>query len=196
MKDLALLTLRLTLGGLLVGHGAQKLFGSFGGHGLEGTGHFLEGLGLKPGRRWAKIAGASEFGGGLLTALGLGGPIGPIATLAPMTTATGTLHWGKLIWNAEGGAELPVTNAAIASALALCGPGRISLDYLYDIRIPHWMGVLTLNCTAAGVAYALTSRALAMMEQKKAAERPSEQQIIWPEPASVGEIGTGERPAA
>jgi putative oxidoreductase len=196
MKDLALLTLRLTLGGLLAGHGAQKLYGWFGGHGLEGTGRFLEGLGLKSGQRWAKIAGASELGGGMLTALGLGGPIGPIATVAPMVTATSTVHWGKPIWNSEGGAELPVTNVAIASALALCGPGRISLDYLYDVRIPHWMSVLTLNLTAAGVAYALTSRALAMIEQEKLSQRPTEEQIIWPEPASVGETGSGQRSAA
>ncbi|MGH3579688.1 MAG: DoxX family membrane protein, partial [Mycobacterium sp.] len=53
MKDLGLLALRVTTGGLLAGHGAQKLFGTFGGHGLEGTGGFMESLGLKPGQRWA-----------------------------------------------------------------------------------------------------------------------------------------------
>jgi putative oxidoreductase len=195
MNDLALLTLRLTLGGLLVGHGAQKLFGLFGGHGIQGTGGFLEGIGIKPGQPWAQIAGASEFGGGMLTTLGLGGPIGPIATLAPMAMATGTVHWGKPIWSNEGGAELPLTNTAVASALALAGPGRFSLDHILGIRIPWWMGVLTLTATAAGVSYALMSRALAAMEQQHGApaaeEKPAE-----PAPAPMREIGAEERPAA
>src|SRR5688572_23388419 len=77
--DLGLLALRLTAGGLLAGHGAQKLFGAFGGHGLEGTAGWLESIGLRPGKPWATLAGLSEFGGGALTALGLGGPLGPVA---------------------------------------------------------------------------------------------------------------------
>ena len=80
MTDLALLLLRVVTGGLLVGHGAQKLFGSFGGNGLDGTGQWLESLGLRPGKLWAGGAGLSEFLGGLLTLLGLGGPIGSILT--------------------------------------------------------------------------------------------------------------------
>src|SRR5687768_2244305 len=74
--DLGLLALRVTAGGLVPGHGAQKLFGAFGGHGLEGTAGWLESIGMKPGKVWAALAGASEFGGGTMTALGLGGPIG------------------------------------------------------------------------------------------------------------------------
>src|SRR5690242_10531463 len=106
--DLGLLTLRLTAGGLMAGHGAQKLFGSFGGHGLAGTAGFLGSLGLKPGKPWAVIAGASEFGSGLLTALGLFSPIGPIAMCAPMIMASATVHAGKPIWTTSGGAELPL----------------------------------------------------------------------------------------
>src|ERR687889_474144 len=70
MTSIALLILRVTVGGLLAGHGAQKLFGSFGGHGVEGTAGWLESMNLKPGRQWALMAGLSEFGGGVLTALG------------------------------------------------------------------------------------------------------------------------------
>ncbi len=88
MGDLALLILRLVSGGLLAGHGAQKLFGSFGGYGLQGTAGWLESTGLKPGTYWALMAGGGELKGGLLTALGLGGPLGSILTISGMAMAT------------------------------------------------------------------------------------------------------------
>jgi putative oxidoreductase len=68
MVDPALLTLRGALGALLAEHGAQKLFGWFGGPGVKGTTGLMEHLGLKPGQQWAALASASEFGGGALTA--------------------------------------------------------------------------------------------------------------------------------
>src|SRR5205085_12491465 len=122
MKSLGLLLLRLTFGGLMMGHGAQKLFGAFEGHGPEGTGQFLESMGMRPGRFWAQVAGWTEFGGGLLTALGFLHPAGPMLTVAPMVMATTKAHAGKPIWVTSGGAELPVTNLAIAGALTLAGP--------------------------------------------------------------------------
>jgi uncharacterized membrane protein YphA (DoxX/SURF4 family) len=112
-------------GGLLAGHGAQKLFGWFGGYGLQGTGGWLESLGLRPGSRWAALAGAGEFGGGVLTALGLLHPLGPMMMLGPMSIAVGKVHWGKPIWGTEGGAELPVTNMAVGLALAFTIPGAV-----------------------------------------------------------------------
>src|SRR5262245_60575829 len=78
MTDLALLMLRVVTGGLLLGHGAQKLFGSFGGSGLGGTSAWMESMGLRPGALWALLAGLGELGGGLMTVLGLGGPLGSI----------------------------------------------------------------------------------------------------------------------
>ena len=157
-KDLALLTLRLITGGLLAGHGAQKLFGWFGGHGLRGTANWLEPLGLRPSRLWALAAGLGEFGGGVLTALGLFHPLGPITMLAPMSVAVGKVHWGKPIWVTQGGAELPVTNIAIATALALVGPGRLSLDRAFRIRVPWAVVAVTAGAVAAGVAVSLTRR--------------------------------------
>jgi putative oxidoreductase len=156
MKDLGLLTLRLTVGGLLAGHGAQKLFGSFGGYGLEGTAGWLESMGLKPGKQWAALAGLSELGGGVLTALGLAHPFGPISAIAAMSTAALTAHRGKPIWVTAGGAELPVTNIGAASALILTGPGRLSLDRLLGIRIPVALALLVAAGAAAGVALAVS----------------------------------------
>ena len=75
VNELAPLIVRLVQGSLMAGHGAQKLFGSFGGPGLEGTSGFMEMLGMRPGRPWAYLAGLSEFGGG--RAYGLGAPQPP-----------------------------------------------------------------------------------------------------------------------
>jgi putative oxidoreductase len=155
MRDLGLLALRLTAGGLMAGHGAQKLFGAFGGHGLEGTAGWLESLGLKPGTTWALIAGGSELGAGVLTALGLLSPAGSLGMLAPMAIATGKVHAGKPIWVSEGGAELPVVNMAAGVALALTGPGKYSLDRALGIRLPAWASALTLAAVTGGVAYTL-----------------------------------------
>jgi len=153
-SDLGLLVLRLAVGGLLAGHGAQKLFGWFGGHGLEGTGGFLESMGLKPGKSWATLAGLSEFGGGTLTSLGLLHPLGPLATVGAMSIAAIDVHGGKPIWVTEGGAELPVTNIAAALALTFCGPGAFSLDRAFGIRVPKAVTALAVLGIAAGVAVA------------------------------------------
>src|SRR2546428_13481754 len=105
MRDIGLLILRLVMGGLLVGHGSQKLFGWFNGPGLKGTAGFLESLGLKPGMLWAIGASAGEFGGGMLTALGFLHPLGPFGKIGAMTMAIAKAHWGKPIWASQGGAE-------------------------------------------------------------------------------------------
>ena len=98
MVDLALLVLRAIAGSLMLGHGAQKLFGWWGGHGLEGTSGWLESLGLRPGRPWAILAGLSEFGGGVLSLLGLLNPLGPLGVIGSMAMAqerpTGVIRSG------------------------------------------------------------------------------------------------------
>ncbi|OEV06840.1 hypothetical protein AN219_33300, partial [Streptomyces nanshensis] len=83
--DLGLLALRLGTGGVLFAHGTQKLFGWFGGHGLAGTGGFMEQLGFRPGRRSALASGLGEAGGGTLLALGLATPGAGAAVAAAMT---------------------------------------------------------------------------------------------------------------
>ena len=153
MGNLASFILRLVLGGLMAGHGAQKLFGSFGGPGLEGTSGFMEMLGLKPGRAWAWLAALSEFGGGVLTLLGFLNPLGPIGIIGSMAMATTTAHGGKPIWVTEGGAELPVTNIATATALMLSGPGKWSLDTAFGIRLPRLLAPLGLVVVVLAVLY-------------------------------------------
>jgi putative oxidoreductase len=155
-SDLGQLALRLAVGGLLAGHGAQKLFGWFGGYGLEGTGGWLESIGYHPGKQWAMMAGLSEFGGGAMTALGLAHPLGPISTLGAMVIATIDVHGGKPVWASEGGAELPITNMAAATALALAGPGAFSLDRALGIRVPKAVSALALLGVVAGVVVAET----------------------------------------
>jgi putative oxidoreductase len=99
------LALRLLIGGLFIGHGTQKLFGWFGGHGLDGTGGFFESLGLQPGKRNAIAAGVAEAGGGALLATGVAMPLGGAAITGTMTTAIRHVHAAKGPWSTDGGWE-------------------------------------------------------------------------------------------
>src|SRR5436190_22020315 len=109
--DLGLLIARLVFGILMTGHGAQKLFGWFGGYGLEGTGGFFENLGFKPGRLFAAAASAGEVISGLLIAFGLFGPIGPALMLSIMIVAAGSVHWQHGLFATSHGIELALLYA-------------------------------------------------------------------------------------
>jgi putative oxidoreductase len=174
MTSLALFILRLTVGGLLAGHGAQKLFGWSGGGGPRGTARYLGSLGIKPAERWAYVAGAAELGGGAITAAGLMNPLGPVALAGSMGVATVTAHKGKPIWVTQGGAELPVTNLAVLAALAIAGPGALSLDSLFGVRVPWWLSFLAMIGTFGMVAAASTppeTRQLPANTERRSAER-------------------------
>jgi putative oxidoreductase len=165
MVDFALLIIRATFGTLLAGHGAQKLFGWFGGPGPEGTRGIMGSMGLQPAETWATLAGTSEFGGGVLTALGLLNPLGEMGIMGSMAMATAKVHWGKPIWVTSGGAELPVTNMAIATALTLAGPGKYSLDNALGTRLPRWIAIPGLAAVAAGIYMGLQSSYNAQQSQ-------------------------------
>ena len=167
--DLGLLSLRLVAGGLMAGHGAQKLFGHFGGYGIPGTAGWLESMGLKPGKVWAYMAGGSEFGSGLLTVLGLVHPLGLLPLFGPMVTAWGTAHVGKPIWAQAGGAELPLLYMTVAGSLAVMGPGRYSLDELTGIEIPTPIIALFGAGVAGGIVASMMLREAAPQAQTDAA---------------------------
>jgi putative oxidoreductase len=133
--DTALFLLHALVGLLFVGHGAQKLFGVLGGHGIEGTGAFMELLGLRPGRLHALAAGSGELIGGALLALGLLTPVAAALLTAVMVAATLTAHRGKGIWVSDGGFELPLVYVAVVFALAAIGVGDISLDAVLDLEL-------------------------------------------------------------
>ena len=199
VKDLGLLVMRLTAGGLMAGHGAQKLFGWFGGYGLEGTGGWLESMGLRPGKRWALLAGGSEFGSGVLTALGLLSPLGPVGMLAPMAIATGKVHRGKPIWVTEGGAELPVVNMALGTGLALAGPGRYSLDRALGVRVPPALALVALAGVAAGIAVTLRQpapEAAPTQGEAESAEAPAEDVDVGIELHAGEDAGVATTPLA
>jgi putative oxidoreductase len=119
---------RTVIGTLFVGHGAQKLFGSFGGHGIDGTGQFFEQLGLRPGRRNSIAAGASEAGGGALLVAGLLTPIAATALIGTMITAIRTVHLKNGPWSSNGGYEYNLVLIGALLAIVDGGPGALSLD--------------------------------------------------------------------
>jgi putative oxidoreductase len=146
---LGLTILRAVVGLLFLGHGAQKLYGWFGGHGPEGTGQFFESLGLRPGRKQATMAGAAEAGGGALLALGLLTPAAAAALIGVMATAVRTVHLKNGPWVSEGGYEYNLTLIAIMVALADLGPGDISLDHALGLEVHG--PVVALLALAAGI---------------------------------------------
>lgn len=129
----AFLIVRVILGLGIASHGAQKLFGWFGGHGPAGTGAFFEQIGFRPGLIFALAAGLGEFVGGLLTFLGLGGALGPVVVVMVMLVAIGSVHLGKGFFSTSGGPEMPLLYIAAALGIAFGGNGAFSLDRAFGL---------------------------------------------------------------
>lgn len=128
MTSVGLLILRLALALIFLGHGAQKLFGLFGGPGLEGTRQLMRHLGVRPAAWWGTILAVTECLAGLLIALGLLTPIGAALIVMVMAVAIAKVHWRKGFWNSQGGYEFNLILAALALVLGIMGAGTFSVD--------------------------------------------------------------------
>jgi putative oxidoreductase len=128
--DIGLLLLRLTVGLTLAAHGTQKLFGWFGGPGLDAIGPMFDSLGFHPGRRHAFMAGLVETGAGLLLALGFLTPAGAAAAFSVMLVAGVSVHLKKGFFLTSGGYEYTLVLGVAGLTVAFTGPGALSLDAL------------------------------------------------------------------
>jgi len=122
------LALRLPIGIIFVAHGAQKLFGAFGGYGLEGTGQFMSSLGLTPGYLMALLAGSAEFFGGLALLFGVLVRPAAAALAVAMVVAILSVHIDKGLFVTNNGYEFGLALLAAAVALLISGAGRLSVD--------------------------------------------------------------------
>jgi len=157
LTGVGVLILRIVLGTVFLGHGSQKLFGWFGGHGLAGHAKFMEALGLRPPRLYGMISGLGEFFGGLGVLAGFLTPLAVWGIIGTMAVAAIKVHWAHGFWNHDGGLEYPLVLATLAFVVGLVGPGRFSVDHALAIRLPE---PLTLAAgfvlTALFVLYAVT----------------------------------------
>jgi putative oxidoreductase len=150
---LGLTLLRMVIGALFFGHGTQKLFGWFGGHGLDATAGFFESLGLKPGRKHATAAGAAEAGGGALMTLGFLTPAAAASLIGVMSTAIQKVHLSNGPWVSNGGYEYNLVLISIMVVLADLGPGHFSLDHALgtEVKGPA-VALLALGAGIGGAA--------------------------------------------
>ncbi|MEU5274553.1 DoxX family protein [Streptomyces hygroscopicus] len=168
-KDLGLLALRLGVGGVLFAHGTQKLFGWFGGDGLDRTAGAMEAMGFRPGRISASAAGLGEAGGGLLLALGFATPAAGAAAAGTMAGAV-SVHAPAGFFAQAGGYEYPALVGCSAAALAISGPGRYSLDHLSRHVLDRPWVIATAFATSALAAAVVIKRRIAVTSEREPSE--------------------------
>jgi putative oxidoreductase len=159
------LAARVVIGGLFVGHGTQKLFGWFGGPGLEGTEQMMGALEMKPTRHNALAAGATETAGGALLMLGAATPLAASSLIGTMITAIRKVHQPNGVWNAQGGWEYNAVLIAAAATLVDAGPGTPSVDAAFgrDEWGPGWaLGALAVGAAASTLAIEMGRRGAAL----------------------------------
>ncbi|MFF8774172.1 DoxX family membrane protein [Kitasatospora sp. NPDC015120] len=152
--DAGLLLLRLALGLTMAAHGSQKLFGWFGGGGIDGTGAFFESKGYPAATFMAVVAGLTEVGGGLALAVGLLAPLAAAAILGTMLNAL-AVTWNGSFFAMKGGSEYELLLIAAAAGLALTGPGRYAVDRYLPVvrshRLSYGAAAVVLGLVTAGV---------------------------------------------
>lgn len=188
-----LLVIRATIGLLLFAHGAQKLFGWWGGHGLDGTGGFFAQIGHRPGRSMALIAGLSEAGGGALLALGFLTPLGSAMVLGVMFVAAASVHAPHGLWATNGGYELPMTNGLIALGLAFTGAGSWSIDAAAGIpgMSGWWAGIGALLLATVASALAMLRRQHVLATEAATQAYPAEAVPADPATADADAVNAG-----
>jgi putative oxidoreductase len=169
MVNLALLVLRLGLGLTIATHGAQKLFGWFGGAGWAGTVNGQRRARRRPAWFWALMVVAGEFGGGVSVALGLLTPLGAALIVPTMLVAVVISHWPNGFFNSNRGIEFPLLILTGAVAIGLAGPGAISLDAALglDAIMTPTLFLWVLPITLLGAIAAIVTRATAPVEQQR-----------------------------
>ena len=175
-----ILFLRVVVGLLLFAHGAQKLFGWFGGPGPRGTAGFFGSLGFKRQHAlpMAIMAGVSEASG-VLFALGFLTPFAALAIASVMVVAVGTVHWRNGLWVSNGGYEFNLVLWTVAIAVAASGPGRFSLDgavnWTEHLSGVWWgVGVLVVSLLGGAVVLALREQQLPAADTDAALARDAE----------------------
>lgn len=179
--------LRITIGGLFIGHGSHKL-GWFGGRGIDATANMFEHLGLRPGRRNAIAAGISEAGGGAALALGLATPFASAALIGTMLTAIHRVHLKNGPWITEQGYEYNLVLIAAAALLAELGPGPVSLDHLLGTEEsgPGWgLAALVMGGAGAIAVHELAKSSSPPAPAPQAADTPPAP-AETPQPAAAG----------
>lgn len=157
--DAGLLLVRTVFGLVMAAHGAQKVFGWFGGYGLAGTGGYFEQLGFRPGKAFAAVAGLAELTGGLLFALGFLTPFAAALILSVMIVAALTVHWQNGLFAQNNGIEVPLLYAVAVIAVALTGPGVYSADARLGLTA-SWTPAITLGTLVAGAVVGLLNLAI------------------------------------
>ena len=157
--SIGLLLVRVVIGLLMAAHGTQKLFGWFGGYGLNKTGEFFVQLGFWPGSAFAAAASVTEIVSGILVALGFLGPIGPALMISVMIVAAVTVHWEHGLFAATNGIEVPLLYGTAAFGLALTGFGQYSLDALLGIA-GRWPAPVTWIALTLGIVGGFANVAL------------------------------------
>jgi putative oxidoreductase len=134
-QNISSLVLRIGLGLILAAHGAQKLFGWFGGYGLEGTGQWMASIGLEPGYLMALLAGSAEFFGGVALIIGFLTRPAAIVSAFTMLVAMFSVHWANGFFLSNGGIEFALALTAASITIALQGAGKLSVDHYIAKRI-------------------------------------------------------------
>src|SRR3981189_467457 len=169
---LGLLILRVVVGLTLTAHGAQKLFGWFGGAGLAGTAQTFEKFGFRPARAYALLAGLAETCGGLLLATGLITPAASAGIVAVMVVAASVFPLETGFFAPKGGWEYNLVLAASALGVAFAGPGALSLDAMLGLSWGEPWGVAALIVGIMAGAAVLVARDVAQHRASDAGTQP------------------------